>query len=318
MASEFKSTLLREKFTLRDPAGDLSDAVPVVALSNRMVLPLTSTMGEDSETYVIRTQNMHSCVRLCAALSKEYFDRGAIMNRVMPFRWDGLWRDVIKGYEKDWNTDIWCAIYYKGRVIYEEGERHPFLDIIEQCDAVNPENYGQSVAFAEKAFQQAGAEMKIEHDSNIALILSIKDEEAKGGVILRGANKKTTFNFTVKKKKIAGDDVRIPTVLTLSAAFLEGVQLAFTVGMINKKRSVGLIEKYTDEDRKGKRGGERLINLSTAIETVERKYYLSYRPDRPEFQKMVREAEDFAMKILGPQIEAKIAKGELNPRDWVT
>lgn len=317
MALEFKSTLLREKFTLRDPAGELSDTPPVVALSNRMVLPLSSDI-EDPETYVVRTQNMHSCTRLCAAISKEYFERGAIMRRITPFRWDGLWRDVIKGYEKDWNPDIWCAIYHKGRLIFEDGTRHPFLDIIEKCDAASGQSYSESVSFAERAFQQAGKAMKIEHDSNIALIVSIKDEEAKCGVILRGANRKTTFNYTVKRKRLNGEDIRIPTILTVSAAFLEGVQLAFSVGMINKKRAVNMIEKFSDEDRKGKRGGERLINLTNAIEGIERKYWVQYRPDRPDFQKMVREAEEFAMKILKPQIEAKIASGELNPRDWIT
>jgi hypothetical protein len=318
MSVEFKSTLLREKFTLRDPSGDLSDTPPVVALSNRMVLPLTSAVGEQSETFIIRTQNMHSCVRLAAAISKEYFDRGAITKRVMPFRWENLWRDVIKGYEKDWNPDIWAAIYHKGRLVFEEGTRHPFLDIIEKCDAVSGVSYAESVAFAEQAFQQAGKAMKIEHDSNIALVISIKEDEAKGGVILRGANRKTTFNYTITPRKISAEPVRIPTVLTISAAFLEGVQLAFSVGMTNRKRASHLLEKYSDEDRKGKRGAERLANLTNAIETVERKYVCKYRPDRPDFQTMVREAEEFANKILRPQIEAKIASGELDARDWIT
>lgn len=318
MPDDFKSTLLREKFTLRDPSGDLSDVPPVVALSNRLVLPLISAIGEPAETFVIRTQNMHSCVRLAAAIAKEYFDRGSLTTRVTPFRWDGVWRDVVKGYEKDWNPDIWCAIYHKGRMVFEEGTRHPFLDIIEKCDAVSRDSYSDSVTFAETAFQQAGKAMKIEHDSNIALIVSIKDQEAKGGVILRGANRKTTFNYTVKPRKISHEPIRIPTILTISAAFLEGVQLAFNVGMTNRKRASHLFEKYSDEDRKGKRGAERLANLTNAIESVERKYVFKYRPDRPDFQQMVREAEAFANKILRPQIEAKIASGELDARDWIT
>ena len=40
------------------------------------------------------------------------------------------------------------------------------------------------------------------------MIVSIKDEEAKCGVILRGANKKATFNYSVKQRK-NGDPVRI-------------------------------------------------------------------------------------------------------------
>lgn len=316
MELEFKSTLLREKFTIRDIGNDLSDTPPVIAMSNRMVLPLVSDTGEPSETFIVRAQNMHSCVRLCAAIAKEYYDRGSLMGRVTPFRWENLWSDVIKGYEKDWNPDIWTAIYYKGRVIYEDGSRHPFLDIIEQCDAASGQSYAESVKFAEKAFQQAGKPVKIQHDSNVALIVSIKPEEAKCGVILRGANKKTTFNFTAKKKP-SGDSVRVATILTLCSTYLEGVQLAFNVGMTNKKRSAELMEKFSDEDRKGRRGAERLINLTTAVETVERKYFFHYRPDQPNFQTMVREAEDFALHLLKPEIQAKIERGELSPRDWI-
>jgi hypothetical protein len=314
MAEDFRTSLLREKFILRDPAGDLSDAPPVIALSNRIVLPLTSEHGEESETYVVRTQNMHSCARLAAAIAKEYFDRGAIMNRQSPFHWKGLWGDVIKGYEKDWNPDIWAAIYFKGRPIFEEGERHPFLDIIEQCDSFNQGKYDDSVKFAEQAFHEAGKAMKIDHDSNIALIISVKEDEAKGGVILRGAHKKTTFNYTAKRRA-GGENIRIPTMLTVSAAFLEGVQLAFSVGMGNTKRIAGFIEKFSDEDRKNKRGAERLINLNTAIESFEKKYYVSYRLDRPNFAKMVREAEDLAQEILRPQVEARKAADKLQPND---
>jgi len=306
MTDGFRTSLLREKFTLRDPAGDLSDAPPVIALSNRIVLPLVSEYGEESETYIIRTQNMHSCARLAAAIAKEYLDRGAIMNRASPFHWKGLWSDIVKGYEKDWNPDIWGAIYFKGRPIFEEGERHQFLDIIEQCDAFNQGKYDDSLKFAEQAFHQAGKAMKIEYDSNIALIISLKEDEAKGGVILRGANKKTTFNYTVKKRP-GGEAIRLPTMLTVSAAFLEGVQLAFSVGMGNTKRIAGFIEKYSDEDRKNKRGADRLINLNTAIESFEKKYLVSYRVDRPNFAKMVREAENLAQEILRPQVEARKA-----------
>ena len=318
MTPEFKFTLLREKFILRDPAGDLSDTPAVVAMSNRIVLPLKNDESSESETFTVRTQNMHSCVRFSAAIAKEYMERGPIMARVMPFRWDNLWQDVIKGYEKDWNADIWCTVYHKGRIIFESGTHHPLLDIIEKCDAAMGKSYDESVAFAEGAFLQAGKSMKIDHDSNVALIVSIKDDEAKCGVILRGAPRKTTFNYTVKRRRQGDDPVRAPTILTMAAAYLEGIQLAFTVGMINRKRSIGLIEKYSDEGRKGKRGTERLLNLNNAIETLERKYAVQYRPDRPDFQKTVREAEEFASKLLKPQIEAKMASGEFNSDDWIT
>jgi len=316
MTLDFKTSLLREKFILRDPAGDLSDTPPLVAMSNRISLTLNGDLNEGSETYVIRTQNMHSCARFAAAIAKEYLDRGAIMTRKSPFHWKGLWGDVIKGYEKDWNPDIWAALYVKGRVIFESGTRHPFLDIIEQCDAVHQGAYEDSLKFAEQAFHQAGKTVEIDHDSNIALILSVNKREqvGKGGIILRGAQKKTTFNFTAKKRP-QGEMIRIPTLLTVSAAFLEGVQLAFSVGMGNTKRILGLMEKYSDEDRKNKRGADRLINPRNATESFEKKYLVSYRLDRPHFPKMVREAENMAEELLRPQVEARKAIDKLHPSD---
>ena len=139
--SEFQTSLLREKFTITDLAPSKSKKEePVIALSNRIVVPLISHDGIDNETFIVRTQNMHSCARLAAAITREFFERGTIANRAAPFSWKTLWQDVIKGYEKDWNPDIWCAVYYKGRAVFQEGEHHPFLDIIEQCDANNKKN----------------------------------------------------------------------------------------------------------------------------------------------------------------------------------
>lgn len=297
MGREFKTTLLREKFVLQDPA---ASEEPIVALSNRMVLALENDEGGDTETYVIRTQNMHSCTRLCAAIAKEYFDRGAMMNRMTTFQWAPLWRDVSKGYEKDWNPDAWAAIYYKGRVIFEDGTRHPLLDIIEKCDSVTHQEYEKSVEFAEQAFQTAGKAMKIEHDANVALIVTVTDTEARCGLILRVANKKQTFNFTATQNRMRKEKIRVPTLLTVSAAFLEGIQLAFGVGMANRKKDLGLIVKYSDDDRKARRGVERLTNLNNAIEQVELKYNFHYRPERPDFTKIVKEATEYAERVIKP------------------
>jgi hypothetical protein len=102
----------------------------------------------------------------------------------------------------------------------------------------------------------------------------------------------------VKLKNEDDEPIRVPTVLTASAAFLEGVQLAYAVGFANRKRMLDLFAKFSDEDRKGKRGAERLVNLTGAIETLERKYNVTYRPERPDFPMMVREAEEHASKTL--------------------
>lgn len=312
--TDFRTSLLREKFVIQS---EDKDEKPIIALSNRLVVPLISADGIDNETFIVRTQNMHSCVRLAAAVAKEFFERGTIANRAAPLSWKNLWMDVIKGYERDWNPNIWCAIYYKGRSIFQYGVHHPFLDIIEQCDAANNQEYAESVLFAEQAFSQAGKVVRIDHDSNIALVVSCKEDVAKCGIIVRAATGATTFNYTSMQKEDNPRAIHVHTTLTVAAAFLEGIQLSFQVGLLNRKQDYGLIEKYSDEDRKHKRATTRLANLNRAIANYENYFNVNYRPDRPKFKDMVMKAEEFSIKILKPQIEEKIAAGELKEDDWV-
>jgi hypothetical protein len=307
MEPDFKTSLLREKFTLTDPGADPGKSTPLIALSNRMVVPLDDSVSGERYTFVVRTQNMHSCTRLAAAIAKEFYERGALILKDPNFDWKSIWNDVIQGYEKDWNQDIWAAIYYKGRVIFEDGaqKRHALLDIIEKCDSKNTDDYPRSVRLAEDIFSQAGKDVIIKHDSNIAMLVALTRDEAKAGVMLRGASNKTTFNFTARQKPPAGEPILIPNILNVAAGFLEGVQLAFAVGFSNKKREQGLIEKHSTEDRANKRGMERLTNLLSIIETMETKYVISYRPDRPNLLRMVREAETHAIKVLQQQKNAR-------------
>ncbi len=307
--TDFRTSLLREKFTITEKVN--KQAKPVIALSNRIVVPLISSDKIDNETFVIRTQNMHSCARLAAAVTKEFFERGTIANRAIPVPWKSMWMDVIKGYEKDWNKNIWCAIYHKGRVIYQHGEHHPFLDIIEQCDAANKDDYSQSVEFAEDAFAQAGKSVDIKHDSNVALIIATTPEQAKCGIIVRAASGTTTFNYTATPNLRYDKPIHAHTTLTVSAAFLEGVQLAFQVGLLNKKFEYRLIEKFSDEYRQFTRAGTRLQNLDRAIGTYEQQFNVTYRPDRPTFQEMTEKAEKAAIKILKKDIDAKMKKDSM-------
>lgn len=311
---EFRTSLLREKFTITEKENDEG---PITALSNRIVVPLVSVDGIDNETFVIRTQNMHSCARLAAAVIKEFIERGTIASRASPVPWKEIWGEVIKGYERDWNPDIWCAVYHRGRVIYKHGERHPFIDIIEQCDSANEGEYAKSVIFAEKAFSQAGKKITIDHKSNVALVISCKEEQAKCGIIVRAANGTTTFNYTAASNEENPIPIRIPTTLTVAAAFLEAVQLAFQAGMLNKRLKLKLFSRGSEEERKHKRVIARLGNLNRAITDYEKNFHVTYRPERPSLKSMVDRAEEFTAKNLQPEIKSKIADDKLNPEDWV-
>ena len=303
---EFRTTLLREKFEIKDPEDINSSAEGIVtALSNRMVVPLLDAdKPEHNETFVVRAQNMHTCVRMAAMIAKERYDRGPIMNRGRDFYWDDPWRTIIKGYEEDWNPSIWCVVYYKGRPIFEAGERHPFLDIIEQCDIKSKQDYKDSVVFAEDAFSQAGKKVDIEHDANVALIVSIKEDKSKCGLIIRTPLKTTTFNFTAKPYESRSHaKLKISVVLSVCAAFLEGIQMSFACGLLNKKVNLGVIEPRSKEDQRVKKSNDRLVNLNRAIVNFETTFSVSYRPERPSFVDLTQEAEQFAWEFLRHEIE---------------
>ncbi|MDB5491313.1 MAG: hypothetical protein JWO78_1162 [Micavibrio sp.] len=321
--TDFNTTLLREKFVIRDAFVDnkprrQQETAPVIALSNRIVLPLVSKDGVFSETIIVRAQNMHSCARMAARIVGEFQDVGPLLTRLHPFDWKYAWLSITKGYETKYNPNRWVAVYHKGRVIFEDGEtqRHPFLDIIEQCDARNPDDYEKAVNVAEDAFRQAGKIVTIQHDSNVAFVLNYSPAEARGGVIVRGPNRTMTFNFTAKAK--AGRPVKISQCLSVAAAFLEGIQMAFQVGMIKQKQSYDMIDAGSDEGNKGREAAEKLGRLNGAIQQFENLLDVTYRPERPDFGHMIDEAQAFAKQSLAAELQRRMDAGESDKADWVS
>lgn len=320
--AEFHSTLLRERFVLRDL--DLEEekgkdtVEPVIALSNRLILPFISFNGQISENFIIRSQNMHSAVRFGAIMAREFYEKGPLMQRMQPFNWEETWQNVIKGYEKQWNPDRWIVIYYNGRSVFEAGENkpHPFLDIIEQCDAHNKGDYEESIVVARKAFAQAGKRINIEHDSNIAVLLTANNLIGKCGVIVRGPDQKTTFNYTARKAE--DREVKVSQCLSIAAAFLEGIQLSFVSGMARQKLNFDMIKPGSEEDKKGEDATYKLGRLNVAIAQFETMLDVTYRPERPNLSEMIDKAEAFARSIFSSEIEEKLDAGELDETQWVS
>ena len=72
--------------------------------------------------------------------------------------------------------------------------------------------------------------------SNIAMVMSSTSEKAKCGIIVRSASGATTFNYTAQVKEENPRPIHPYTILTVAASFLEAVQLAFQVGLMNRKK----------------------------------------------------------------------------------
>ena len=295
--SEFNSSLLREKFSIHDTSPGSHDQEAIIALSNRLIVELKGQKKGHTEIFVVRAQNMHSCVRMAARILKSYKTSGPIMNRPNPYDWEAAWDAIVNDYEYRYNPERWVAIYHNGRIVYQAGEHHILLDVIEQCDAKNAHRYEKALPMAEDAFKKAGKVVKIDYDSNVALVISLTPKQGRFGVIMRGPTRTTTFNFSLSAKK---DPLNYAQCLAAAACFLEGVQLAFMVGMNNIKLYMGIIRRHTDEEKKTKEAGRRLGRLNAEIANLERTYDVHYRPEKPEFAAIVTSAEQLGQKILTP------------------
>lgn len=298
--SEFHSSLLREKFSIHDSDPVSHEQKSIIALSNRLIVELKGQKKEHTEIFVVRAQNMHSCVRMAARILKSYKTSGPIMNRTKPFDWEAAWDAIVNDYEYRYNPDRWVAIYHAGRIIFQAGEHHMLLDVIEQCDAKNAHHYEKALPMAEDAFKKAGKVVKIDYDSNVALVINLSPKQGRFGVIMRGPNRTTTFNFSLTAKK---DPLNYAQCLAAAACFLEGVQLAFMVGMNNIKLFMGIIKRHTTEEKMTKEAGRRLGRLNAEIANLERAYDVYYRPEKPEFGAIINSAEQLGQKILTPPEE---------------
>jgi hypothetical protein len=296
----FSASLLREKFVIYDPHKGMADhKSTVTALSNRFVAELYNNNGTLVETYIVRAQNMHSCIRMVVRILQTFHQSGPIASRPEPFKWQQAWEQIVNDYEYAYNPARWVAIYHKGKCVFTTGQHHPLLDMIEKCDHENDKDYDYAVPLAETMFVQTGKSLKIEHDSNVALSTHFEANTGRLGIIQRGSNKTTTFTFTAQPKK-AGQTLGIPQCLGGAAAFLEGIQLAFLVGMNTEKIRLGIIERFSKEEKQTREARQRLVRLGTEISDMETAFSIHYRPERPDFHHLVMDAEKLGQKVLVP------------------
>ncbi len=293
---EFKTSLLREKFTIVDLGAKGKSAKPIVALSNRIEIMLKADKKKIQENFVVRAHNMHSCVRMCAKILQSFARSGPFTDREHPYEWDKAWGSILNDYELAYNPGSWIAVYNKGRVVYECGERHPLLDVIEKFDANNPAEYEMAIPMAESAFKKTGKNVHIDYDGNVALAVHLEENNGRCGIILRGADRTTTFSFTAAAKE--GKEFQHGQCLAAAAAFLEGIQMAFMVGMNEEKMKLGVLTRKSAEAKQTEMAKVRLNRLSGEIANLEMACNVRYRPERPEFFRIIAEAEKVANELF--------------------
>lgn len=299
---DINTTLLREKFVIRDTEGE--NAAPIVAVSNRLALPLTDASGELIDTVVIRAQNMHSCLRMSAQILQSFLRNGPIFNRAEKFDFADAWEQSCSNYETFYNKTSWISVYHKGAEVFTSGQPHTFLNIIEKCDSKNPGNYDRSVKIAEDAFVKMGRKIAISYESNIGMVLNVKPDIGRCGLIYRGTERNSTFNFTTEPNQ--ENSVSPVYCLNICACFLEGLQLAYNIGTTNDKIKMSLIKKFSSEEKKAEQVMARIEELTVELEMFENRYKLKFRPEKPEFKQAIIDAERYHRKTY--DVNAKSAQ----------
>ena len=302
------TSLLRERFIIKEtkPEDDESSGktLTIEARSNRMVLNLQA--GKlPTETFIIRTDRMHTCARMVSLLIADYEKMGPISPRAKRIEWFEMWDKSLSHYERTYNPDRWIAIYQNGKPIYKTGHYHSFLDVIEQCDALNKGDYPNSLAVAEKAFKQAGKDIKIEYDSSIALVAILGKESGRCSMLLRAPDRTTTFNYSLKPLN-PGERVNVTQGLSSASDFLEGVQLSYMVGINAERVNQGMTEKFSDESKQAVKARDRIDQLNAQINSMESRYKIMYRPERPMFEYLMGQAEKYARNNMVDEDEIYI------------
>lgn len=284
---DLNTSLLREKFLIKDE----NNNEPLVAVSNRLPIPLHSSDGKVHETFIVRAQTMYHCIRMSAQIIKTFDELGPVSTRDENFDWNEAFDNVMGDFDKHYFADRWVAVYKDGLPVFKNGNVHAFLDIIEKCDYASPDEYNKSILLAEKTFEKLGRNVEIEHDENIGLNVNIGENQAKCGIILRNADKSGTFNFKVDKKADS-NTISAYQCLKVCAAYLEGIQLSFIIGQtLNHTENIDDDEKAEKEKRKARRAKERMNKMLAEIQTLENTYSVHYRPEKPDFDKIIADAK---------------------------
>ncbi len=286
------TSLLREKFIINEKNIN-TKAKPLSLCCPSTRMPISLQAGEiPAESFIIRAYNMHSCARMAAQIIQNYEKNGSIISRVKTSDWKDLWGKSLNSYEREYNPKGWLAIYNKGNLVFSHGKHHQLFDVIEKCDAINNRNYEESIKLAENYFTQAGKEINMIYDSNVALVAALSTNNARCSMVLRGPGKTTTFNYSLMTTG-AKQKLNISQSLNAAADLLEGVQLSYMVGINNEKIRQAIIKRSSKDGRQTAKAMERIELLDKQISSMESIYSVHYRPERPNFKSIIHMSEQF-------------------------
>ena len=289
----FEASLLREKFEINDLAGDGQD--PVIVVSNRIVCRFSD---HDDDYIVIRAQNMEQTIRTLSHVLDLRVQGKFFRGHARKIDWSKVWQNVDHNYERLYNPSRWIVIYEGGVPIYTWGEHHPFFDVIEKF-YLNPDaDYDRTLRRAEAAFKKTGKLVQIGHESSVAYTVHSKTDVIRQSIVMRDVGRTMVLNFSTRTQHKDQDLYQsLHRSVSVGGAYTEAIELCFDKGMIfSKRRAQRVDHKLANAQAKAAR--TRLDVLQAEISNYERMFSIHYRPEKPNFPRMIAEAEQRAEKII--------------------
>lgn len=283
----FNASLLREKFLIKETQ-DKDKPHIIEAVSNRISLPLSHGENLSQENFIIRGKTMHCTARMAAAMAEEFYINGPLLNRLNNNAWVNLWNDSKNALDKETFPDNWIAVFSDGAPLFTMGQIHPFLTVMEQCDARNRSEYDRAITIAEDVFKQAGKIVSIDHDTTIAMVSGLMHDTGRTGLIMRMPSRTSTFTFHMQPlSEQNAKHVRPHHLLDMSADYMEALHIAVNLGLHANSARSEIIKRR-------KKAQTRLGQLSQSIQQIENLFEFKYRPEKPDFLAIIKQTEDLA------------------------
>lgn len=295
---DFKANLIRELFVLKNRNKPSDD--PQTARGNRLAITCFDAKNENAGNFVIRAQNIHTTLRLAARVARHWYDHGE-MAQTGPnrFNWQHEYNETVKDYEDKWNADCWACIYQNGKLVFaaQPPEKSQLFDIIEQVYAHKKGDYKDIALAAETMFKQAGKNISLTYDGDIAMELMGTDSAVKNRITYRDTQGRNKLELLMRQKDLKhikgkASPLKLSECLSVAAVIFEGFQLGFVVGRTNYLLACGQLTLADDEAKQTDHAIKRIIRLDQSINDLTTKYHLAFKP-KPNFQANINKIENF-------------------------
>ncbi|PCI00794.1 MAG: hypothetical protein COB76_02735 [Alphaproteobacteria bacterium] len=272
-------SLLREKFTIREIG---TTAEPVIALGNRLQINIPN-----AQPLIIRCHSMHATLRFGAEIVKQLSFHDAITDMKTTLDWPAIWTKITAAFEKANTPNTWISLYFCGKSIFEDGDHHMFIDVLEQCEFQNKNDYEQALIVAQNAFQKMGKSVMIDHESHVGFILDTEADEFRFAIMMRVPGQRANFIIRMAENPAIKNKPSDYVAMNLAADYIEAINMAVRVGFIESAAESAGEDATKNKDFRIL--NYRLQDLTRSIAQFEIQYQTRYRPERPDFD-LIREA----------------------------